>query len=326
MPEVPDKFLKPYDPKAVEVSIYKRWEESGYFNPENLHKLADGSKRTEPFSIVLPPPNVTGTLHLGHAAMLAVEDIVVRFDRMRGKKTLWVPGTDSAAIATQSKVEKDIQKSEGKSRHDLGREELLKRVEKFVKESESTILNQLRRMGSSLDWSRYAYTMDAPRYKAVMEAFMRMYNAGLIYRGNRIVNWDPKGQTTISDDEIVHEERKAQLVTFKYSKDFPVAVSTTRLETKVGDTAVAVHPDDARYKEFVGKEYDAVLCDVPIHIKIVADEAVDPAVGITPAHSYADSEIADRHNLPRPQIINEFAKMTVEGRLNGLKTTVARET
>jgi len=138
MPSLPDKFLKPYDPKAVEASIYKRWEESGYFNPDNLP-----GERTEPFSIVLPPPNVTGTLHLGHAAMLAVEDIVVRFERMRGKKVLWVPGTDSAAIATQSKVEKDIQKSEGKSRHDLGREELLKCVEKFVKESESTILNQL---------------------------------------------------------------------------------------------------------------------------------------------------------------------------------------
>ena len=330
MPDIPDKFLKPYDPKAVEASIYKRWEESGYFNPDNLPKLADGSKRTEPFSIVLPPPNVTGTLHLGHAAMLAVEDIVVRFERMRGKKTLWVPGTDSAAIATQSKVEKDIQKSEGKSRHDLGREELLKRVEKFVKESESTILNQLRRMGSSLDWSRYAYTMDAPRYKAVMEAFMRMYNAGLIYRGNRIVNWDPKGQTTISDDEIVHEERKAQLVTFKYSKDFPIAVSTTRLETKVGDVAVAVHPDDARYKEFVGCEYDAVFCGVPIHIKIIADKEVDPAfgtgaLGVTPAHSQTDWDIAERHNISaRPQVISEYARMTVEGPLKDRKVLEAR--
>jgi len=330
MPDIPDKFLKPYDPKAVEASIYKRWEESGYFNPDNLPKLADGSKRTEPFSIVLPPPNVTGTLHLGHAAMLAVEDIVVRFERMRGKKTLWVPGTDSAAIATQSKVEKDIQKSEGKSRHDLGREELLKRVEKFVKESESTILNQLRRMGSSLDWSRYAYTMDAPRYKAVMEAFMRMYNAGLIYRGNRIVNWDPKGQTTISDDEIVHEERKAQLVTFKYSKDFPIAVSTTRLETKVGDVAVAVHPDDARYKEFVGCEYDAVFCGVPIHIKIIADKEVDPAfgtgaLGVTPAHSQTDWDIAERHNISaRPQVISEYARMTVEGPLKEKKVLEAR--
>ncbi len=329
MADLPEKFLKPYDSKAVEAAIYKKWEESGYFNPDKLPALADGSPRNEPFSIVLPPPNVTGTLHLGHAAMLAVEDIVVRFERMRGKKVLWVPGTDSAAIATQSKVEKDIQKKEGKSRHDLGREELLKRVEMFVKESESTILNQLRRMGSSLDWSRYAYTMDAPRYKAVMEAFVRMYNAGLVYRGNRIVNWDPKGQTTISDDEIVHEERQAKLVTFKYSKDFPLAVATTRLETKVGDTAVAVHPDDARYKEFVGKEYDAVFCGVPMHIKIIADESVDPAfgtgaLGVTPSHSQTDWEIADRHDLPRPQVINEYARMTVDGPLKDKKVLEAR--
>ncbi len=261
--------------------------------------------------------------------MLVIEDIVVRFNRMRGLRVLWVPGTDSAAIATQSKVEKEVQKAEGKSRHDLGREELMKRIDSFVEESKSTILNQLRRMGSSLDWSRLAYTMDESRYKAVMHAFVEMYNAGLIYRGNRIVNWDPKGQTTISDDEIVYEERKASLVTFKYSKDFPIAVSTTRLETKVGDTAVAVHPDDARYKDLVGKEYDVEFVGVPLHLKIIADREVDPefgtgALGVTPAHSQADWEIADRHDLPRPQVINEYAKMTVEGELNGKKVLEAR--
>ena len=330
MAEAPEKFLKPYNPKEREGAIYEKWEDSGYFNPDNLPKV-DGKERAEAFSIVLPPPNVTGTLHMGHAAMLAVEDIIVRFERMRGKKVLWLPGTDSAAIATQSKVEKEIQKSEGKSRHDLGREELLRRIDEFTEESKKTIINQLRRMGASLDWSRYAYTMDEARYKAVMEAFVRMYNAGLIYRGNRIVNWDPKGQTTISDDEIVHEERTAKLVTFKYSKDFPIPVSTTRLETKVGDTAVAVHPDDARYKEFVGNEYDAVFCGAPLHIKIIADKEVDPefgtgALGVTPAHSQTDWEIADRHNLAsRPQVINEYAKMTVEGPLNGKKVLEARE-
>lgn len=322
---VPDKFLKPYDAQAAEASIYKKWEESGYFNPDNLP-----GERTEPFSIVLPPPNVTGTLHLGHASMLAVEDILVRYQRMRGKKALWLPGTDSAAIATQSKVEKEIQKGEGKSRHDLGRDELLKRIDAFAKESESTIINQVKRMGSSLDWSRYAYTLDERRYAAVMEAFVRMHEAGLIYRGNRIVNWDPKGQTTISDDEIVHEERTAKLVTFKYSKDFPIAVSTTRLETKVGDVAVAVHPEDARYQEFVGQEYDADFCGVPLHIKIIADKEVDPefgtgALGVTPAHSTTDWEIADRHDISsRPQVINEYAKMTVEGALNGKKVLEAR--
>ncbi len=329
---VPEKFLKPYDAQTSEVSIYAKWEESGYFNPDNLPKLPDGSERTEPFSIVLPPPNVTGTLHLGHASMLAVEDILVRYQRMLGKKTLWLPGTDSAAIATQSKVEKEVQKGEGKSRHDLGRDELLKRINAFAEESKATIINQVKRMGSSLDWSRYAYTLDAERYAAVMEAFVRMHAAGLIYRGNRIVNWDPKGQTTISDDEIVHEERVAKLVTFKYSKDFPIAVSTTRLETKVGDVAVAVHPDDARYKDFVGREYDAMFCGVPLHIKIIADREVDPefgtgALGVTPAHSMTDWEIAERHALSsRPQVINEYAKMIVEGPLSGKKVLEARET
>ncbi len=326
MPEkVPEKFLKPYNPQAVEGKIYKKWEESGYFNPDNLP-----GNRTQPFTITLPPPNVTGTLHVGHAYEDTLQDILIRFERMRGKKALWVPGTDSAAIATQARVEKNIQKDEGKSRHDLGREELVRHVTEFAKNSEATILSQVRKMGASLDWSRYAYTLDEKRNTAVFTAFKRMYDAGLIYRGNRIVNWDPKGQTTISDDEIVHEERDAKLYTFRYSKTFPIPVATTRLETKVGDTAVAVHPDDERYKQYVGKEYDAVLCDVPVHIKIIADAAVDPAfgtgaLGVTPAHSQTDWEIADRHDLPRPQIINEIAKMTVEGRLCGKKTTEARE-
>ncbi len=327
------KFLKPYDPKATEGRIYERWEKSGYFNPDNLPALSgvEGPKeRTEPFSIVLPPPNVTGTLHMGSALMLTIEDILVRYQRMRGKKALWIPGTDSAAIATQARVEKDILKKEKKTRHDLGREELLKRVDAFVEENKNTILSQIRGMGASVDWSRYAYTMDEKRNQAVAEAFIRMHEAGLIYRGNRIVNWDPKGQTTISDDEIVHEERDAKLYTFRYSKDFPISVATTRLETKVGDTAVAVHPDDPRYKEFVGKEYDAVFCDVPVHIKIVADPSVEMefgtgALGVTPAHSQVDWEIADRHDLPRPQVIDEYAKMKVEGRLSGLKTRDARE-
>jgi valyl-tRNA synthetase len=326
MADIPEKFLKPYDPQATEGAIYKKWEESGYFNPDNLP-----NKDGEPFSIVLPPPNATGTLHMGSALMLAIEDTLVRYKRMRGYKTLWVPGTDSAAIATQARVEKDIQKAEGKNRHDLGRDELLRRIDAFVEQNKNTMIAQMRAMGSSLDWSRYAYTMDKPRYAAVMEAFMRMHNAGLIYRANRIVNWDPKGQTTISDDEIVHEERKAKLVTFKYSKDFPLEVATTRLETKVGDTAVAVHPGDARYAQFVGKEYDAVFCGVPVHIKIVADESVDPAfgtgaLGVTPAHSQTDWDIAERHSLPRPQVINEYARMTVEGPLNGKKVLEARET
>ncbi|MBM3271688.1 valine--tRNA ligase [Candidatus Kaiserbacteria bacterium] len=322
---VPEEFLKPYEPQAREDGIYAMWEQSGYFNPDNLP-----SERSEPFSIVLPPPNVTGTLHLGHAYEDTLQDIMIRYERMRGKKALWIPGTDSAAIATQARVEKNIQKAEGKSRHDLGREELVKRVHAFAKESENTILTQVRKMGASLDWSRYAYTLDDTRNRAVFTAFNRMYDAGLIYRGNRIVNWDPKGQTTISDDEIVHEERDSKLYTFKYAKDFPIAISTTRPETKVGDTAVAVHPDDERYAQYVGKEYDVTFCDVPLHIRIVADKSVEKefgtgALGVTPAHSMIDWEIADRHDLPRPQVINEYAKMTVEGRLNNKKTTEARD-
>ncbi|MBU2103929.1 valine--tRNA ligase [Patescibacteria group bacterium] len=323
-----EKFLKPYDPSATEARIYAEWEESGYFNPDNL---PDADSR-EPFTIVLPPPNVTGILHLGHAYEDSLQDSVIRFNRMRGKKALWIPGTDSAAIATQARVEKNIQKEEGKSRHDIGREELVKRVGEFARSSEQTILSQVRRMGASLDWSRYAYTLDDTRNTAVFTAFKRMYAAGLIYRGNRIVNWDPKGQTTISDDEIVHEERTATLYTFKYSKDFPIPVATTRLETKVGDVAVAVHPDDPRYKEFVGKTYEVVFCDVPLSIRIVADTEVDPefgtgALGVTPAHSQIDWDIATRHDLPKDKIvINEYAKMTASGRVAGLKVIEARET
>lgn len=325
-----DKFLKPYDPQATESRIYELWEESGYFNPDNLpQELTQGNGK--PFTIMMPPPNATGVLHMGHALGLTLQDIMIRYKRMQGFEALWLPGTDHAAIATQSKVEKDIQKKEGVSRHDLGRDELLSRIGTFVEESRDTIRSQIRTMGASCDWSREAFTLDEKRNRAVNELFKRMYAAGLIYRGNRIVNWDPKGQTTISDDEIVYEERTATLTTFKYSKDFPIAIATTRLETKVGDTAVAVHPDDPRYKEFVGKEYDAVFCDVPIHIQVVADESVDPAfgtgaLGVTPAHSQVDWEIADRHDLPRPQVINEYAKMTVEGRLNGLKVADARKT
>ncbi len=326
-----EKFLKPYNPQESEARTYEAWQESGYFNPDTCIEKGITKANAEPFSIVLPPPNVTGKLHMGHAYEDTLQDVFIRFNRMLGKKTLWLPGTDSAAIATQARVEKNIKKEEGLSRHDIGRDELVDRVSAFAKESEEIILSQIRRMGASLDWSRYAYTLDEKRNLAVATAFKRMYDAGLIYRGNRIVNWDPKGQTTISDDEIVHEERQAKLHTFRYSKDFPIPVATTRPETKVGDVAVAVHPDDARYKEFVGKEYEAIFCDVPIHITVVADQEVDPefgtgAVGVTPAHSQTDWDIAERHDLPKDVVvINEYAKMSVTGRLNNMKTTDARE-
>ncbi len=326
-----DKFKKPYEPTETEGRIYEMWEKSGYFSPDVCVEKGVVTPDAPTYSIVLPPPNVTGRLHMGHALMLAVEDTFVRFKRMRGFRTLWVPGTDHAAIATQSVVEKEISKKEGKSRHDLGREELLRRVGEFAEQSHDTIVSQLKTMGASLDWSREAFTLDETRTRAVRTVFKQMYDAGLIYRGNRIVNWDPKGQTTISDDEIVYEERASKLYTFRYSKDFPIPVATTRLETKVGDTAVAVHPDDARYKHLIGTEYDVTFCDVPLHLRIVGDESVDPAfgtgaLGVTPAHSVIDWEIADRHNLPRPQVINEYAKMIAPGsRIDGMKVTDARE-
>ena len=322
-----EKFSKPYNPQEVEEKIYKIWEESGYFNPDNLPE-----RHKKPFTIIMPPPNVTGILHMGHALMLAVEDIMIRFKRMQGYRALWLPGTDHAAIATQSRVEKDLAKTEKKSRHDLGRDEFVKRVEAFAKQSHDTIVSQIRVMGSSCDWSREAFTLDKSRTKAVRTMFKKMFDDGLIYRGFRIVNWDPRGQTTISDDEIVYEERTARLYTFKYSKDFPIPISTTRPETKVGDTAVAVHPDDPRYKQFIGKEYDALFCGVSIHIKIIADESVEKdfgtgALGVTPAHSMIDWDMAKKHDLPAKQVINEFAKMTVgDDRLLGKKTMEARET
>lgn len=321
-----EKFLSPYNPTETEPGIYKAWEESGYFNPDNL-----SHKKGKPFTIMMPPPNATGVLHMGHALGLTIQDVITRFKRMQGYDALWLPGTDHAAIATQSTVEKEIQKKESLSRHDLGREELLSRIDSFVEEKRITMRKQMRVMGASCDWSREAFTYDDKRNAAVNTLFKSMYDAGLIYRGNRIVNWDPKGQTTISDDEIVHEERKAKLYTFRYSKDFPIPVSTTRLETKVGDVAVAVHPTDERYKQFIGNEYDIVFADVPLHIKIVADESVEKdfgtgALGVTPAHSQIDWEIAERHDLPKDRIVlNEYAKMTVEGRLSGLKATEARE-
>jgi valyl-tRNA synthetase len=325
-PNIPAKFLKPYDAQAVEDVIYEGWVKSGYFNPDNLperHKV--------PFSIVLPPPNVTGTLHIGHASMLVIEDIMVRYKRMQGFKTLWLPGTDHAAIATQSKVETEIYKKEGKRRQDLGREELLRRVNEFAQESHDTITNQVKKMGASIDWSREAYTLDEKRGAAVFETFKRMHEDGLIYRKYRVINWDPKGQTTISDDEITYVEGKGKLYTFKYSKDFPISIATTRPETKVGDTGVAVHPDDPRYKALIGKEYDLEFAGEKIHVKIVGDSEVNPefgtgAVGVTPAHSNVDYDIAQRHNLPIVPVINEFAKMSVASPLlAGKKTTEARE-
>ncbi len=308
-----DKFLKPYDPVSTEGRIYSLWEKSGFFNPDSL---PERNQKGDLFSMVLPPPNVTGVLHMGSALMLAIQDIMVRYARMQGKKTLWIPGTDHAAIATQSVVEKEIMKKEGKSRHDLGREELLRRIGEYAQNSHDSIVIQMRKMGCSIDWSREAFTLDEKRNLAVRTAFKRMYDDGLIYRGFRVVNWDPKGQTTISDDEIEYETRKTKLYTFKYSKDIPISISTTRPETKLGDTAIAVNPKDPRYAQFIGKEYKAKFAGEDIALKVIADDSVEPefgtgALGVTPAHSQIDWEMGQRHGLPLKQVINEYAKMTV---------------
>ncbi len=319
-----EKFLKPYNPNEVETAIYKKWEESGYFNPDNLP-----GDRTESFSVVLPPPNVTGTLHVGHAYEDTLQDIVIRYERMRGKKTLWIPGTDSAAIATQARVEKNIQKDEGKSRHDLGREELVRRVHEFAKSSEKTILGQVRKMGASLDWSRYAYTLDETRNTAVFTAFKRMYDAELIYKGHRIVNWDPKGQTTISDDEVVYQEEKAKFYYFTYG---PFTIGTARPETKFGDKYVVVHPRDARYNKFThGQKLELEWINGPIVATVIKDEASDPEIGtgamtITPWHSMVDFEIAERHRLDKEQVIDKYGKLLpIAGEFAGMKIGDVRE-
>lgn len=323
-----DAFLKPYDPHTVEGTIYSLWEESGFFNPDICIERGKTSSDAEPFSIVLPPPNVTGTLHIGHAAMLVIEDIMVRFNRMRGKRTLWLPGTDHAAIATQTKVEKLLQK-EKVSRHDLGREEFLKRVDQFAQESHDTIANQIRKMGASVDWSREAFTLDDTREKAVRTAFKAMYDDGLIVKGHRIVNWDPKGQTVISDDEIVYKEEKTNFYYLKYG---PFTIGTARPETKFGDKYVVMHPEDSRYSEYThGDTIELEWINGPITATIIKDEAIDMEFGsgvmtITPWHDRTDFEIAERHSLDKEQIIDEYGKLLpIAGDFAGMKIKDARE-
>lgn len=330
--KLPEKLRKPYDPKNTEERIYKLWEDSGFFNPDVCVSKGVTEANAPYFSIVLPPPNATGVLHLGHVLEDAMQDTMIRYERMRGKRTLWIPGTDHAAIATDSKVTKILEK-EGKKKHEIGREKFLERVDQFVTESRNTITSQLRKIGASLDWSREAFTMDAKRNLAVRTAFKKMYDDGLIYRGIKVVNWDPKGQTVISDDEVVHKSEKGKLYTFKYSSDFPISIATTRPETKVGDTAVAVNPNDERYKKFIGQEFKNIeFAGNVLNIKIIGDESIDTefgtgAVGVTPAHSLADFELGNKYKLNTVTVINEFAKMTDSaGHLvAGKKTKEARE-
>ena len=320
---------KRFDHKKEEPEIYQSWEKSGFFNPDNLVEKGIIAKDAEPFSIVLPPPNVTGTLHMGHAFMLVIEDAMIRFARMQGKRALWIPGTDHAAIATQSKVEKEIYKKTGESRHDLGREKFLKKVEKFAQESHDTIITQIKAMGASLDWSREAYTLDKQRSLAVRTAFKKMYDMGLIYKGHRTVNWDPKMRTTVSDDEMEYKEEKAPFYYFKYG---PFVIGTARPETKFGDKYVVVNPNDKRYEKYKHKEkIDVDWVNGKIVATVIKDGAVDPEFGtgamtITPWHDATDFEIAERHNLDKEQIINFEGKLlSVAGEFEGLSIKEGRQ-
>jgi len=303
---------KTYEPWKYEDKIYRRWERSGAFNPDKLVS----AEKSSYYSIAMPPPNVTGVLHLGHALENSIMDIQTRFQRMQGKKVLLVPGTDHAAVATQAKVEKELVKEGIKNpREQLGRKELLKRVRQYSEQSKKTIISQIKKMGTSCDWSRLAYTLDKERSEAVNQVFVKMFKDGLIEKDYRVINWSVKGQSTCSDDELEHREEKTTLYTFKYSKDFPIAISTTRPETKLGDTAVAVHPKDKRYKKYIGKTFTVdVGAKSPLKIKVIADREVDPdfgtgALGVTPAHSQIDFEMKEKNNLDLIAVIGKNGKM-----------------
>ena len=311
---------KAYNAKDHEDGIYKLWEESGFFNPDNL-------KGKKSFTISMPPPNATGVLHLGHAATLTYEDLIIRYKRLRGHKTLWLPGTDHAAIATQTKVEKIIAK-EGLTKDDLGREKFLERVKEFVFDSQSTIRNQIRKMGSSCDWSRERYTLDDGLSGAVSEAFVKMYEDDLIYRGHRIVNWCPRCESTLADDEVEYKEQDGKLYYIKYG---PFVVATTRPETKLADTGIAVHPDDDRYKEYIGKELDIDLAGHKIKVKVFSDKEIDKefgsgVVGVTPAHSSTDYHFAKKHDLEIIKLIDEKGNvLSSGGKYKGLIVENARK-
>src|SRR3989475_6056069 len=313
-----------YDPRATEKRWYQEWERRGYFGAKA------GSGR-EPFCIVLPPPNVTGALHIGHAFQQLHQDIVIRRKRMQGFEALWLPGTDHAGITTQLVVERQLME-EGIDRKTLGREAFVERVWAWKEEYGNRIVEQMKAFGNSCDWSRLRFTMDPGLARAVRVAFVRLYEDGLIYRGERIVNWCPRDETALSDSEVEHEDVEGGLVTFRYDLtdgSGHVEVATTRIETMLGDTGVAVHPNDERYRSLVGKKVRHPFTGA--ELPIVADEAVDPefgtgAVKVTPAHDPTDFEIAERTGLARINILTADATLadTVPEEFRGLDRYVAR--
>ncbi len=306
---------KAYEPQTVEGKWYQFWEEGGYFKPS-------GDTTRPTFVISMPPPNVTGALHLGHAITSTIEDILIRYHRMKGDDTLWVPGEDHAGIATQTVVER-LLAQEGTDRHAIGREAFLERVWQWVNQYKSRIQDQHRRLGASCDWSRERFTLDEGLSKAVREVFVRLYEEGLVYRGERIINWCPRCMSALSDLEVNHVDTPGSLTYVRYplmpkegqeTTEY-ISVATTRPETILGDTGVAVNPKDPRYKDLVGRR--AILPVIGREIPIIADEAVDLAFGtgavkVTPAHDPVDFEIGERHNLPFVQVIGFDAKMTAE--------------
>lgn len=299
-----------YDPKKVEDRIYRFWEDSGFFNPDNLPANKTKSKS---FCIIMPPPNANGSLHVGHAVFVALQDIMIRYQRMRGKKTLWLPGADHAGFETQVVYDKKLEK-EGRSRFKIPREQLYQEILEFTLKNKEIMEGQLRKLGASCDWSREKFTLDEDIVEIVLQTFEKLKEDELLYKGERIVNWCVKHQTSLSDVEIKYVERTDPLYYIKYG---PLELATVRLETKFGDTAVAVNPGDKRYKEYVGKEIEIETLTGKTKIKVIADEAVDVkfgtgAVKVTPAHDPVDFEIWQRHKkeIPEPkQVIDKFGRL-----------------
>ncbi|MBI3153158.1 MAG: valine--tRNA ligase [Chloroflexi bacterium] len=318
---------KAYDFKSTEQRIYAMWEAGGFFKPHNDPNKADFDPNVKPFVISIPPPNVTGELHIGHSMFVSVEDLMVRYHRMKGYSTLWVPGTDHAGIATQLMVERDLLKNEEVTREEIGREEFIKRTWEWKHKYGGMITNQIRRLGASCDWDRERFTLDDGLSRAVREAFVRLYEKGLIYRGPRLINWSPGLKTAVSDLEVEYSEEEAKLYYFKYmikqetsevseTSEVYIPVATIRPETILGDTAVAVHPEDERYKKFIGKK--AIVPILGREIPVIADEYVSMEFGtgalkITPGHDPNDYEIAHRHSLPIISMLDVEAKVNENG-------------
>jgi valyl-tRNA synthetase len=322
MKQVPEQLLKPYDAQAVEPALYEVWEKSGYFNPDNLP-----GERTEAYTIIMPPPNANGSLHAGHARFVTVQDILIRFHRMNGKKALWVPGADHAGFETQVVYEKKLEK-EGRSRFEMIREDLYKEILDFTLSNKSFMEGQIRQLGASCDWSREVFTLDEKVIKTVYDTFKKLDDDKLLYRGKRIVNWCPKHQTSLSNLETDHQTRKDPFYYFTYG---PFTIGTVRPETKFGDKYVVMHPDDARYKEYEhGQKITVEWINGPIEATIIKDAASDPEFGtgvmtITPWHSGVDFEIAKRHNLDMEQIIDERGKLLpIAGEFAGMNIKDAR--